>query len=272
MTLPSSWKAGRSFGERLDGHPGARMLVLGERLVPPADVHRDDLGVEHTGGERALRERLAAGGEAVLLGAIDPVALGDLLGRDAHQIAAPRIGQQRERAVDELVRPQAPAVARLPVEERLAAHALVAAGHDDAGIAELNLLGRRDDRLQARGAEAVDVHRRRRRRKAGGQRAAPRVVGVGPDLPDLAHHDLVDLAGVDPRRGEYLTNAQRSELVRLDVLEAPAEAADRGTRAPQRSRRPTASAAIITEASGEALTLLAGQAPARPPSRCRRTK
>ena len=66
---------------------------------------------------------------------------------------------------------------------------------------------------------------------AGGDGAAPRVVGVGPDLADLAHDDLVDLVRRRLPSRERLADAGRAELVRVDVLERAAEAADRGAHA-----------------------------------------
>ena len=125
---------------------------------------------------------LAAQRERVLLLARDVVTLRDLLGRDAHRYRPERIGQQRERPVDRLARAEPPAVARAVLEERLTAHRLVPAGDDDARLAREDLLRAAHDRLQAGGAEAVDVHRRRRRREPARERAAPRVVGVRPDL------------------------------------------------------------------------------------------
>ena len=231
VTLPPSLNAARSFAERLGRDARSGMLVLGERLVAAPHRNRDDLVGQHAGGDGRLGQVLAARGEAILRGAIDVVALGDVLGRHAHQVVAPGIGQQRERPVHELVRPEPPAVAGLVVEERLPAHALVPARDDDAGVAELHLLRRRHDRLQPGRAEPVHVHRRRRRRQAGGEHAAPRVVRVRPDLPHLAHHDLVDVTRLDARRGEDLADTRRGELVGLDILEAAAEAADRRARA-----------------------------------------
>src|SRR5206468_1298511 len=104
---------------------------------------------------------------------------------------------ERQRPVDELVRPEPPSVSRVVVEERLPAHTLVSAGDDDARLVEEQLVRTRDDRLEPGRAEAVDVHRGRTRRYPGLERAAPRVEGVGADLPDLAHHHLVDLGGLD---------------------------------------------------------------------------
>ena len=126
------------------------------------------------------------------------------------------------------MRAQLEPVARVVVEERLAAHRLVAPRDDDGRLSREYLLCTRDDRLEAGRAEPVHVHRRHRRRQPGGEGAAARVVGVGPDLADLAHHDLVDLARVDARSRDRLADARRAELVRVDVLERAAEASDRG--------------------------------------------
>ena len=206
----------------------ARVLVARERLARARGLDRDDLLVEATLLDGRGGALLAEQREGILLLARDVLLLGDLLGRDAHLIPAERIGQQRERAVDRLARAQPPARALAVGEERLPAHRLVAAGDDDARLAGEDRLRAAHDRLQARGAEAVDVHRRRRRRQARAERAAPGVVGIRPDLGDLAHHDLVDLAAVDADARDHLADAGGAEVRRLDVLERSAEAADGG--------------------------------------------
>jgi hypothetical protein len=122
---------------------------------------------------------------------------------------------------------QAEAVARVVVQEGLAAHRLVATGDDDVGLPRLDGLRAGHDRLQARGAQPVDVHRRHLGREPGGERASARVVRVRPHLTDLSHHDLVDVVRLDTRAGDRLLDARGAKLVRVDVLQRAAEAADR---------------------------------------------
>ena len=204
----------------------ARVLVLDERLTRTRGLDRDDLLLEAALLDRICGSLLAEQRERILLLAGDALLLRDVLGRDAHLIPAERIGQQGERPVDLLVRAEPPAGARAIGEERLAAHRLVAAGDDDPRLAREDRLRAAHDRLQARGAEAIDVHRRRRRRKPCAERATPGVVGIGPDLGDLAHDDLVDLSAVDPHACDQLADACGAEIGRLDVLERSAEATD----------------------------------------------
>ncbi len=209
----------------------ARVLVAGERLARAGQVDRDDLPVEVALRDRRGSALLAAQGERILPLARDGVLLRDLLGRDAHRVAAERIGQQGERPVDGLARPQAPAGALAVGEKRLPAHRLVAAGNHHLRLAREDRLRAAHDRLEARGAEAVDVHRRGGRRESRAECAPARVVGIGADLADLAHDDLVDLAGVDADAGDQLANAGGAEICGLDILEGPAEAPDRGAHA-----------------------------------------
>ncbi len=192
---------GPELREPVGGRPGARVLVAGERSVGARNVDRDDLRLEMAGLDRRDRALLTAQREGVLLVARDAVALCDDLRRVPHRVAAERVGHQRERPVEELPRPEAVAVPCVVVEEGLAAHRLVASGHDDRRLIGEDLLRAGDDRLEARGAQAVDVHRRRAGRDPGRDRTAAGVVGIRADLADLAHHDLVDVAR-DRRRLE----------------------------------------------------------------------
>ena len=204
------------------------MLVADERLVGARNRDRHDLRLEVTFGDRRRGPLLAAGCELVLLPARDAVALGDVLGGLAHRIALEGVGDEGERPVDQPPLAEPPPVARAVLEERLAAHRLVPAGDDDVSLAGQELLRAADDRLKPRRAEAVDVHRGRPGRDPGGDRAPARVVGVGADLADLAHDDLVHVLRRDVRARERLADARRPELERVDVPQLAAEPADRG--------------------------------------------
>ena len=86
------------------------MLVDGKRGVRARRRYRHDLRDELAGCDGGRRTFLAARREAILVLPRDAEALGDVLGGHAHRIPAERVGDERERSVDELARPELPAL------------------------------------------------------------------------------------------------------------------------------------------------------------------
>ena len=140
------------------------------------DDDGDDLVLELAGLLGGLGLVLRGDGEAVLLLARDLPLARHVLGRVAHVVAVEGIPQAvLDHGVDELHVAHLGAVAQVRAVRRLA-HALLAAGDDDAGGAERDLLGAERDRAQARAAQLVHAPGRRVDRDAGADRGLPRRV------------------------------------------------------------------------------------------------
>ncbi len=107
------------------------------------------------------------------------------------------------------------------------AHVFHAAGDDDVRVARFYGLGREHDRLEAGPAHLVD-------RQGPGFIGDPRVDRglTGGVLPQtrgehIAHDDLIDLVRAYARPFHRLCDHQAAETRRGDVLQGPAELADR---------------------------------------------
>ncbi len=176
----------------------ADVLVLVDDGVALAalDGHRRDLGIEAPGLLRRLGPVLRGDGEAVLVLAGDLPARGDVLGRLAHVIAVEGVPQAvLDHGVDEGEVAHLLAVAQVRRVRRLA-HALLAAGDDDPGVAFEDLLGAQRHRPQARAAELVQAPGRALDRHAGGDGRLARRPLARPRLQHLAQDHLLDLGGV----------------------------------------------------------------------------
>src|SRR5690606_8070065 len=167
-------------------------------------------GLRGVGGGAALRFE----SELVLLLAADTVLAGDVLGRDTHVLSAERVGEHADGAVDEFAVAELVTVAGTEVVERHARHALVATGDGDLGGTPTDLLRRGPHGLQTRAAQAVDGQGRGGDGKSGGEGDATGVVGVGADLADAAHDDLVDVLTCDTRALQRLAYGGGAEFVR----------------------------------------------------------
>ena len=181
------------LGKRLVGHAVLDELVVGEHGLALArlDDDGDDLVLELAGLLGGLSLVLRGDGEAVLLLARDLPLAGHVLGRVAHVVAVEGVPQAiLDHGVDELHVAHLGAVAQVGAVRRLA-HALLAAGDDDVGGAERDLLGAERDRAQARAAQLVDAPGGRIDRDAGGWRPAARDFVAGARRQDLAHDDFV---------------------------------------------------------------------------------
>jgi hypothetical protein len=166
-----------------------------------------------------------------LFGTRDAEALGNDLRRFAHLISAKRIFKQHHRAVAQRTIAETRVISLAEGKKRLQRHILIAARHHDLRIAASNHIRRRPDRLQTRGAEPIDGLRRHVDRQAGRDCTASRVVGIGPGLAHLAHHDLIDFIGRYPRAFERRRNGRRPEFVRRRLRKTAIEFADRRPRA-----------------------------------------
>jgi hypothetical protein len=217
------------LGERLHRGVGAHVLVGVEQhhALARLDLDRNDLLLEAARGDGGRGTLLAGHGQRVLLFARDAVARGHVLGRDAHVDLLPRVVEDAEHVVDQLHVAHARAVARGGVEVRAAAHRLGAAADRDVAVAERDRLRRRDDGLQARAAEAIDVEGRRLDRAAGidgGDAAQVGVLGVGGD--HVAHHHVADGRGRDAAALDRGLDRGGGQLGVGHVLQRTAEGAD----------------------------------------------
>src|SRR4028118_1277172 len=158
--------------EALDARVGADVLVGGEldRLFLLLDLDGHDLPVEElvlVGLGRPLVAPHSAGG-GLLAG--DAVLLGDVLGRNTHVVVVEDVPEAVEDHVVvhvHLGHAHPVAVPRLVQKEGRPVHVLDAAGHDDVGVAEGDLLGGGDNGLEARAAHPVQGQARGRHREPG---------------------------------------------------------------------------------------------------------
>ncbi len=178
------------------------------------------------GGGGAL---LAGQCELVLHLARNLVALGHVLGGDAHVHLLPGVMQDAEHVVDALAVTHALAPARALVEVGAAAHGFGATAHGHVAVAIANGLRRADDGLQARAAQAVDVEGGRLDGAAGvdgGHAGEVGVLGVGGD--HVAHHHMAHGVGRDAGARDGGLHGGGGELGVGHVLQAAAEGADGG--------------------------------------------
>lgn len=108
------------------------------------------------------------------------VLVGQVLGRDAHgRGRRHHVRQRGSERVDELEVDAVPSAAEADAVEGVGRHrhGLGAAGEDDVGVADADLLHGIDEALEARAAEPVDGQRRRRDGQAGLVADVPGEVG-----------------------------------------------------------------------------------------------
>ena len=113
---------------------------------------------------------------------------------------------------------------------RRLAHALLAAGDDDLGIAVADRLIPERDGAQPRPAELVDAVGRHLERNAGADRGLPRRVLAFAGGEDLAHDDLGDVFRLDMGAAQRLGDRDLAELMGRQAGEPAVERPDRGTR------------------------------------------
>ena len=225
-----SRKGRTQLGEGFRGGAVARILVGIDRDVALAarDDHRDDLVGEPAGFLRRFGLGLAGGGERVLVVARDLPLLGDILCRGAHMVAVEGVPQAvLDHRVGEGDVAHLGAGPHLGGVRRLA-HALLAAGYDDLGIAGLDRLAGHRDGAQARAANLVDGQRRLFLRHAGGHRGLPGRVLAGIGGQHLAHDHVVDVRAGDVRAFHRRRDGDSAEIGGRHLGEGAAEGADRG--------------------------------------------
>src|SRR5207237_6322819 len=221
---------------------GSRVLVeVGHQRLALAlgNGNRHDLVLEAALGDGGRCPALALRGEFVLRLPRHAVAVGDLLGGAAHLIAAERIGDQRQRAVDQLRFAEPPSHLRAGEQVGLDRHVLVAAGDNHLRLAGAQLLDGAVDGLQAGPAEPVHVERRGRLGKTGLQCRQAGVEGILAYLADATEDDLVN-----HRRGNAGTvhrgpDCRRPQVRRRGVLERAGKLADGGADAPRDDDSPS---------------------------------
>src|SRR6202042_873536 len=233
--------AGRNGAVLLEGRPELRkrlqrgvaseVLINRELDSPLARLDLDwyDLLVEEPRLNRHLRAAMGLERELVLSLTRDPVRLGHVLSRHAHMNLIERVSEAPDHRIDErrVADPRAPAGVLHPVGAP--AHRLGTTSEHDLGIAGLNCLGGRDDRLDTAATQAVDGKGRRLLGDPGADADDPGHVHVlGGGVDDVAKHHLVDLVGLNARALDRHARDGGPELGWRDVPQAASEGADRG--------------------------------------------
>src|SRR5690606_2563853 len=213
------------LGDGFVGGTLADVLVLGDdRLAFPGhDRYGSDLVLELARLLGSLGLVLRGDREPVLLLTGDLPLAGDVLGCRAHVVAVEGVPQAIfDHRVDELQVAHLGAFPQVRTVWRLA-HAFLAAGEDDVGRAELNLLRPERNRPEARSAELVHAPGRAINGDAGRDRGLPRGVLTGAGREDLAHDDLVHIAGLDPCSINGSPDGYFAKLVRWQTCERAVE-------------------------------------------------
>jgi hypothetical protein len=232
---------GGELGEGRSGGVGARVLVGGEGGGGAA------AGGEFDGGELGGEAAFGVGGGPALLGeegvsvhvsAGDVVLLREVFGGDSHRGLAVAVGEGGEEGVDEGgLLPEAQAIAGAPDRVRGLAHRLGAAGEDDVGLVEEDLLGGGDDGLEARAAEPVHSEGWTVDGEASAQAdVASEIDRVNAGLLDVAEDDLIDVLGFDVRGVDGGLGGEDAEVSAEKPLREPLKV-PKGVRRAERKTR-----------------------------------
>ena len=192
-----------------------------ELLLALRDRQRRNLGRELAGLDGGGAELVAAQCIFILFLARDADLLGDVLGGLRHEELAERVIECSEQQVfDLLLLAEAEAFARAADHVRHLAHVLHAAREAQLRLAEQHRVRGRDDRLDARTAQAVDGQRRLVDRDAGLEGHVARAVDrVAAALGRIADEGLVDLLGLHTCALEGRLGRVRAEIDRRYILE-----------------------------------------------------
>ena len=156
------------------------MLVVSHdtrRLFALRDADRDDLLAKASGGDGGRRFALGPGGKGVLALTADVEGISQILGGNAHVVVVKGVPQAvQNHAVLQAGVAETQAVAGAVHQIGGIAHALLAAGDDDLGVAAADRLHRLLNRFQPGAAHQIDGHRRGVHRQAGPQRGLARRV------------------------------------------------------------------------------------------------
>ena len=106
------------------------------------------------------------------------------------------------------------------------AHAFLAAGNDDTGVAPGNLLGADGHRAQARAAQLVETPGGTLDRDAGADRCLPGGILALAGLQDLAHDDLVDVVRFHARTFQGAGDGNPAQVVGVLAGKGAVEGAD----------------------------------------------
>src|SRR4051794_24711134 len=217
---------GLEAGEAFCGGLGARALVLRQRDVLERDCTGGLVGHRHPGGDRRelileLSALLRRGGAAlalqrifVLLFARDAVALGDDLGGVDHGHVDLALDLEQRR----VLRVEAVHLVVLHQRDGLAA----TADRDLDTVEDHRTRGERD-RLQARGALPVDSGAGDGDGETGTEQRLARDVAAGRALLECcAHHDVLDLLGVDLGARDGLADGVAEQRCALGGVERAA--------------------------------------------------
>ncbi len=168
---------------------------------------------------------------AVEVGARHLELLADLRRLDEHLLARERVGEPVvDHRVEHLGVAHAVAEARLRQQVGRLRHRLHAAAHADLHVARADRLVEDHRGAQPRGADLVD---RLRGDLLGDARLDLRLARGDlalAGLQHLAHHDVLDLLGLDLRALQRRLDRHAAELGRVERGQAAAHLADRGAR------------------------------------------
>ncbi|MDT4841314.1 hypothetical protein FQZ97_751640 [compost metagenome] len=147
------------LGQFLHAAVGAEVLVggVGHVTLAALEHDRDDLVLEAAFFGGALGAVVAFHGQPVLVFAADAPLGGDVLGGHAHVDGVEGVVQGADHHVHHLGVAHAGAPAHVEAGKRCAAHVFRTPADGHVGVAEQNALRGRDDGLQARAAQPVDV-------------------------------------------------------------------------------------------------------------------
>ena len=113
---------------------------------------------------------------------------------------------------------------------RRQAHALLAAGDHDVGVAGRDLLGAEGDGAQARAAHLVHAQGRGLDRNAGGDRRLPRRVLALAGRQHLTHDHFIDIGRVDLGALQRGLDGDLAERMRRQARQRAVEGANRRPR------------------------------------------
>ena len=172
---------------------------------------------------------LVSKGQPVLCLAADAIALGDVLGGDAHVNAMKRVVQHTEQVVLHLCI----AHARPPAGRRqhigATAHGLDTRANGEVGITEHQGVGRRDNGLQTRAAQAVNVVGRGVQGNAGVDGRDPPYIGIlRLSGYHIAHHHMPDALRFDLAVEQRRLDRSGGQVTHGHVFECAAKGANGG--------------------------------------------